>query len=334
MKQHRINDPDSVDPSEIKRLIKEGHRVIIQFSRPGYRISLIEELNQLAGLHGRSVEIRFYGHHAEDFDASILRSIPAAACVSVDCLSRASNLDAMGALVNLKELRLGVFELDARDVLSFVPKGGLESLALGDTRKSNIDLSHLRDCQALRRFHTTGQVKNIDSLAVLPELSSLSLSSIKKKHALAFVSEIPGLRSLRICLGGRSSIADISVPRLTKLEIIRVRGLEDLGDLGRFAMLQELLVEDQIRLGQIDLGRNLHLRDIKILNCKTLEGISGIKSLSALEQIRIYQTAVDYEKFISKKMPESLEILAFYTGKKKLDVQIQGDLASRGYREF
>ncbi len=82
MKQHRITDPDSIDAVKIQQLIQEGQRVIVQFSRSGYRISLIKELNELAGLHARNFEIRFYGHYSEEFDASVLRLIPEAMCVS------------------------------------------------------------------------------------------------------------------------------------------------------------------------------------------------------------------------------------------------------------
>ena len=333
MRQHRITDPDSIKPSEIKRLVEEGWRVIVQFSRSGYRVSLIEELNELSKVHGRGLEVRFFGHYSEQFDASVLETLPDAMCISVDCLTRARNLETITALANLKELNLGVFELDAQEILSLSSIRGLESLVLGETRKSNIDLSYLRDCPALQRFHTTGHTKNISSITGLPRLTALSLSQIKKKHGLGFVSDMQNLTDLTIILGGRVSISEINAPQLARLEVIRVRGLEDPGDLGRFSKLVELQIEDQIRLEQVALGPNPRLRDIRILNCKGLKELKGVETLQSLEQIRISKTAIDYEAFISRTMPASLKVLAFYTGKRRIDEPIQKDLASRGYRE-
>ncbi len=334
MKYHRIDNPTSINPIEIEREIEQGNRVVVQFSQLSYTETLLGELNNLARSCKRNLEIRFYGHGSLGFDASVLKFIPNASSVSLDCLTKIRNLDALSALTNLKEFSLGVFELDEKDVLSNSTIQSVESLTLGGTRKANIDLSYLSGYKELRRFHTTGHTKYIDSITNLPRLASLSLSQVKNNVSLEFVSNMLHLNELRIILGGRTSISNVYGKELKKLEVIRVRGLEDLGDIGRFQNLETFLVEDQIKISQIKFGPNPSLKNIKILNCKSLTDIHGISSLKSLEQLRIYQTSVSYEQFISEEMPQSLRVLAFYTEKTKRDDEIRKDLASRGYKEF
>ena len=99
-----------------------------------------------------------------------------------------AELGGTSLFTRLKELRLGVFEMDFPTILSLAALQGVESLVLGDTRKVNIDLSYLQDYDNLTHFHSTGQVKNINVLVALPSLTSLSLSMIKNTVSLAFVS--------------------------------------------------------------------------------------------------------------------------------------------------
>lgn len=334
MKQLRIDGSEEINPARIAKHIEAGERVIVQYSKNNYSAQQLATLNQLAMKFGRSFEIRFYGHYSDVFDASVLQLIPDAQCVSIDCLMDASNLEALSNIRNPVELSLGVFELKDPDVLSYCHLPSLKVLSLGDTRKCNIDFRHLSTCVELERFHTTGHTKNISIVCDLPLLRDLSLSSIKKKDDIDFVSCIPTLKSLRLILGGRTSIAQLTSTQLQSLEVIRVQGLEDVGDLGRFENLERLLIEDQIRLPGIKVGPNSRLMDIKIINCKTLETIAGIDDLKMLSSLRVYKTAIDYDKFVAGSMPTNLETLAFYTGKSKRDSEIRSDLEKRGFLEY
>lgn len=334
MKQHRIDASEDLNPASIAEHIETGERVIVQYSKSGYSVQQLALLNQLAKDFGRSFEIRFYGHYSEVFDASVLHSIPDAQCLSIDCLMEASNLEALSNIRNLVELSLGVFELKDPDVLRYCSLPSLKVLTLGDTRRCNIDFRHLSTCIDLERLHTTGHTKNISTVCALPLLRDLSLSSIKKKDDIDFVSRIPTLKSLRLILGGRASIAQITSPQLESLEVIRVQGLEDVGDLGRFEKLESLLIEDQIRLAGIKVGPNPRLTNMKIINCKTLEEIAGIDDLKVLSSLRVSKTAIDYDRFVASTMPSSLETFAFYTGKSKRDSEIRLDLEKRGFLEY
>jgi hypothetical protein len=333
MKQHRIDGSEDINPVSIAKHIDAGERVIVQYSKSGYSAQQLTLLNQLAKNHGRSFEIRFYGHYSEVFDASVLQFIPDAQCVSIDCLMKASNLEALSQIRSLAELSLGVFELEDADVLSYCNLPSLKVLSLGDTRKCNIDFRHLSKCVDMEQLHTTGHTKNISTICSLPLLRGLSLSSFKKKDGIEVVSSIPTLKTLRLILGGRASIAQVTSTQLESLEVIRVQGLENLGDLGRFENLERLLIEDQIRLADIKVGPNPRLIDMKIINCKTLEKIAGIEGLKGLSSLRVYKTAIDYDSFVADSVPISLKTFAFYTGKSKRDSEIRMDLEKRGFHE-
>lgn len=329
MKQHRIDSPEVIDPASVAKLIDAGERVIVQYSKRGYSSEQLSHLNQMAKIHGRHFEVRFYGHYSDVFDASVLQLLPDVQCVSIDCLVKASNLEALSGLHNLAELSLGVFELDDASILRYCNRSSLQMLSLGDTRKCNIDLGQLVTCGDLKRLHTTGHTRNIQALCNLSSLRDLSLSSIKRKDDIGFVSTMRDLRALRLILGGRVSIAQLTAPRLESLEIIRVQGLEDIGDLGRFENLERLSVEDQLRMTRIRVGANSKLADVGIVNCKNLKTIEGIEGLTALSSLRIYKTAIDYEEFVSRSLPDRLETCFFGTGSSKRDSEIRNDLEKR-----
>jgi hypothetical protein len=208
----------------------------------------------------------------------------------------------------------------------------MKRLSLGETRKRNIDLSSLARFRALESLHSTGETKNITAICDLPLLRDLSLSSFRKKDDIGFVSQLVRLVSLRLILGGRSSIAALAAPALESLEIVRVQGLEDLGELARFERLRHLKVEDQIRLTAIRVAPNPALQDIAILNCKNFQRIDGLEALPVLSSLRLYQTAIDYSVLIDGPLPGTLAHVSFYTAKSKRDDEIAADLQRRGFR--
>lgn len=334
MINNRITDPVVINADSVVEQVSAGNRVTIQFSSPIYDMGQLELVNALAKQFGRNLELRFYGHNSTIFDGSVLSAVPDVQCLAVDCMMTASNLDALSKIYALKELSLGVFEIEDNNILMKCNLESLESIRLGDTKDGGINLSVLAACKMLSQFHTAGHFRNISAIASLDSLVDITISSMRKKDDLSFLSGMPQLTSLRLMLGGHTTLADITPANLKNLEIIRIKGLENIGSLGRFEALESFLIEDQIRLERIALGPNPKLRDIKIINCKTLENITGLSSLKCLSKLRISRTALNYEVVIEEGMPRSLEVLAFYTGKSSRDAIIRADLDARGFREF
>ena len=331
--RHRIHQPARIDAAAIRTLIGNGEQVTVQFTQHRLPAPLLADLDALAATCGPALEIRFCGASAEPFDADVLRALPHAANLSLDCHMRAIHLEQLGKLSGLKRLCLGVHHLAELDILALGTLRGLEALDLGETGKGQIDLAPLRHWPRLAQLHTTGHVKNIAAITALPALARLSLSQVKSKDDVDFIRAMPALRRLRFILGGRASIAHITAPLLEELEVVRVRGLEELGDIGRFPHLRRLAVEDQIKLHEVRLGENPALEWLILRNCKTLERLAGIAALPALRNLAVYLTQLDIDALLAGGLPATLKNLTLATGKRKRDDAIEAQLAALGYAE-
>lgn len=335
MKQERIQNPGSVDRVEIEAKIAAGNHVIVQFSEPCYSQNLLSRLNNLCGEFGKNLEVRFYGHYRNHFDASIiLRYLPDVAALSVDCLLEATNLSALNDLENLRRLSLGVYKLDDRDFLKSLQLQNLERLCLCETAKANFDLTPLQACTKLAEFYLVGHTRNIDCLARLPALRMLSLGQIPSRQSLEFVSKIQNLKRLVIILGGRSSISEIQHSSLEELEILRVLGFSNFDNIDTFPSLRSLAIEDQIRLESIRFASsNKSIQSFRILNCKTLHSLEGLEHLAELKSIRIGTTSLSVDSILNQHLATSLKVFGFYTGKSRENAKIREKLDALGYRE-
>lgn len=329
----RIQNPERIDAGAIRAAIASGQQVLVQFNTLGDPGPLLADLDALAATCGSALTIRIYGYDPKVFDARILRALPHVASLSIDCHRQAIHLEALGELHHLKRLSLGVYELAQADILQLDNLRGLEYLNLGEAARNNIDLAPLRHYAHLASLAIEGHHQHIDTLASLPALHELSLYRIKNKVALDFISEMARLDRLLLQLGGRESIAHIEAPLLRKLEVIRVRGLETLGDIGRFPLLQALWVEDQIKLRHIALGPNPVLERLNLHTCKTLDSLPGLATLPALRQLSASETMLDIDALLAHGLPASLTHARLRTGRKTRDDAIAAQLVQLGYEQ-
>lgn len=317
-----IQNPVQLDAAAINAAVAAGRPVLVQFDTLGEPGPLLPELDLLAATHGAALTIRIYGYDPRVFDTRILRALPHVASLCIDCHRNALHLETLGELRHLKRLSLGVYELAQTDILQLENLHGLEYLSLGESAKNNIDLGPLRHYTRLSSLSIEGHATKIATLASLPALTQLSLYRMKNKVALDFVSGIARLEQLLLQLGGRDSIGEVDAPQLNKLEIIRVRGLAELGDLGRFPLLRQLWVEDQIKLTQLDVSGNPLLEQLHLLTCKGLEQLTGLSDLGMLRQLIVSETRLDIDALLAQGMPPSLTDVRFRTGKVKRDEEI------------
>ena len=334
MKQERIQNPNLVERAAIEAKIAAGNHVILQFDKPVYSSELLKKINNLCGELGKNLEVRFYGHYGDKFDASYLRFLPDVAALSIDCLSEATNLSALNDLANLHHLSLGVYRLNEPDFLKSLKLQNLERLALCETAKSSFDLLPLQACGKLTEFFLDGHTKNIDCLTSLPALQALSLGQISKRQRLEFVSKIQNLKRLRLILGGRTNISEIQHSTLEELEVLRVLGFSNLENLNAFPSLRSLAIEDQIRLEKISFtAASQNIQSVRIFNCKTLRDLEGLNHLTNLKSIQIGMTAVEIDSVLQQRLPASLKTFGFYTGKKKENARARARLDAIGYQE-
>ncbi len=331
----RIDNPQNITKQEIDSILSDGKSPIIQFSEEAYSSSLLKKIDSLCKDYGEKLEVRFYDHYGKVFNASSLCHLPNVKKLSVDCLQHIENHEELGKLHNLRSLSFGVYYFEDKDFLSKLDLKSLHRIMIGENHKKNIDLSYLSECKDLEELYIVGHTKHINVLASLPKLKKLSLGSIGKKHSLLFVNEIDTLESLKLILGGRESFEEVSNPNLNKVEIIRVRGLERLGDLSRFPRLSYLHIEDQIKIKEVSFSSPLlSLTYFKLITCKSLIQINGISNLKNLSNLRIYASDIEFNEFLNNELPKNLKVFGFYTGKVKKDKEIRLVLEGRGFSEF
>jgi len=236
----RIDNPDKVTEKNVLSAKGAWGLPTIQFSEVGQSKRLLKSINALCKIFGSRLPIRFYGHYQNDFDASVLNHLPDVQWLFIDCLQNISNSDAIFQLPKLKKLSFGVYNYENPDFLNQLNLQELEQLTIGETKKRNIDLALLAKAEKIHSLSIIGHTKNINEVGHMQSLQDLTLNLIGKKNGLEFASKIAKLNSLKIMLGGRQNINEVSHPLLQELQIIRVRGFNNIGDLSRFPRLQRL----------------------------------------------------------------------------------------------
>lgn len=330
MDSGRVSDPQVISPVEIAEAAKTRDRLIIQFSYPdAYSPRLLQELNDACRLAGDRIQARFYGHYGTRFDAAVLRNLPEVQNLAVDCLSNIENEDEIGQLPKLQSLSVGVFELDRPDFLQSLQLGQLTRLTVSETRKRNIDLAPLSQCRSLVDLFIHGHAKGIARIADLPALRKLTISAFAKSNGLDFVSAIPSLAQLTLTLGGRPNLDDLASATVEMLQILRVRGLETLGDLSRFPALTALRMEDQLQITDLDLS-GADLERLWLDNCKNLSSLHGLERQARLQEFSASRVALDMDALRDRVWPASATSVRLFAKSKKWNDAARSQLADRG----
>jgi protein phosphatase 1 regulatory subunit 7 len=326
-----IQNPPRVTESEVRAIVISGRRPVIQFSSACYSDELLAEINQLCEEFGATLEVRFYGHYGSFFDATTLQKIPQVKSLSIDCLTEIRNESAISDLSHLTELSFGVYQFDCPNFLETLNVTRLTKLSLIENTRRNFDLAPLIKAQNLRTLSIHGHTRHIEVLRTLANLSELDLRSMPKQQSLGFLGSVNGLQSLRLILGGRPTL-DFQHSSLQELDVLRVQGISDIGDLRRFPQLKTLHIEDQLQLRSIDLA-GAPLSKIILANCKNLRKLNGLESLNTIAEIRISQTKINLDEWLDRDWPSSLKVLALYVGNRKWNEAARKHLDQRGFRE-
>jgi hypothetical protein len=139
---------------------------------------------------------------------------------------------------------------------------------------------------------------------------------------------------LKFTLGSRENINEISENKIERLEIVRVRGFKNFRNLDNFCNLKSLLLAYEPQLKHINFNTEFYqLLDLRLVFCKNLLKIKGVKNLKKINELRIAGTSIEFDKFIKQEFPQSLEIFAFNTLRIKRDKLIKAELEKLGYSD-
>ena len=327
----RIDSPNSIDKILIESELKLGKEVILQFVNKSYTDEILADMNEMCLRFDESLCIRFYGHYSERFDCKFLLKIPNVKCLYIDCLESVDNLQIIKELLNLKSLSIGIFNIQDTEILNSTNLKGLTELKILETKTKAFNLEYLQEFKKLKSLVIGNHTKNIDAIGELSELEILSLCSVKKVP-IDFVNKLKKLKTLNLILGSRNNLNEIEKNQIENLDIVWVRGFNDLSCISKFPKLKTLKIENEIQLFEVQFNNIfLELKDLKILNCKKLDKIIGLKNLPQLNSLIISRTNIDFNNFIRQELPKPLKHLGFYTAKLKVNKDIRIVLESKGY---
>ncbi len=326
----RINDPEAISPARVTEAVATREGLVIQFSHPdAYSPELLQNLNEACRLTGGRLQVRFYGHYGSRFDAAVLRHLPEVQNLAVDCLLRIENEDEIGKLPKLESLSFGVFQLDRPDFLHSLNLDQLTRLTLSETRKRNIDLAPLGRCPLLTELLVNGHAKGIAAIANLPTLRKLTLTAFAKSNGLDFIAAMRSLVDLTLILGGRQNLDDVASTTVHMMQVLRVRGVETLGDLSRFPALKALRVEDQLQIRELDLS-GANLERLWLFNCKNLSSLRGLERQERLREFFASRVALDLDALRDREWPPSATSVQLFSGSKKWNHAAKAHLAAGG----
>jgi hypothetical protein len=271
-----FQDISAASDAKIRDVIRSGRTPVIQFSQ-GPAPAQLAQADDYCREFGAQLQIRFFGQQWRAFDTSILRHLPHVANLSIDTVQSISDFAPVAELPALTRLRFGVYDHPDGSFLKTLCLPRFTHLSLAENKRRNFDLSPLGAATALEQLFVQGHWRGIAAIQKLPRLCDVSLSGFPARHDLAFLNDLPGLRALLLILGSRTSIAEFAHAGLHSLRIVWVRRLEELGPLRRFENLQDLAVEDQLRLTELDIS-GLNLRRLSIANCKNLARLVGLEN--------------------------------------------------------
>ncbi|SDH95542.1 hypothetical protein SAMN05216588_109113 [Pseudomonas flavescens] len=300
-------------------------RRIVQFDRrAAYDGAMLARLDTLCERHGERLEVRFYSHEpGEGFDASVLQHLPQVRSLTLDCLRQTHGLQAaLGNLAHLEAFALQVEHGDFPGLLALPNLARLRTLRVSQDRGPVLDLAPLAGLGQLHTLALSAQSHHLQALAGHPGLERLYLHRQPHGTPLDVANHLPALVFLSVSFGSREAMPELRHQGLRELEIIRVRGLKDL-QLEHFPGLRALWVEDQAQLGRLDLEGAPELHGLLLSTCKSLAQLHGLAA-SRLADLRLRTVpALDLLALVENQLPASLCTLEAWTGKRKLDIQLQ-----------
>lgn len=329
MPSNRLHDFSTVDlQTQVRARLDDDQleQVIVQFYHSDqYDDGLLTQLDGLCKAYGRRINVRFYSHYPNDiFDCAHLRLLPNVCSLSLECEQATGDLAVLANLSALRELVLQIRIGDTPDILTLPNLAQLQELHVSQDKGPPLDLAPIGRMPELRTLSVSAQSHNLQVLAEHSGITQLALHRLPAKTSLDMVGPMRGLRELSVSFGSREAMPELHNEQVQSLEVLRVRGLNQLA-LEHFPALTKLYVADQAQLTQLALEQAPLLEQVHLDNLSGLTELSGLAA-SRLRQLRLIKTpGLDLLALIQQPLPHSLSSLALWTGKRKIDALIDAE---------
>lgn len=258
------------------------------------RADYLDRIQQACARFGEALEIRFFDHFDDGFDANVLDHLPGIRRLSIDGLFEIRNADAVGRLPRLASLRFGALRHGDASILAAMRADRLTHLTLAEAGTPVVDLTPLASSRSLRSLRMLTRGRNMDAIGSIASLSELAIQ-LSSKVPLDFIDRLQGLETLKLVLGNCASIAPIgALPGLRDLSIREVRNLEELGPIERFPRLRRLQISDQPKIADLHVGpRNLALEHLYLYSVPRLQAVHGLSMLPVIRSLFAYDSRLD-----------------------------------------
>lgn len=250
------------------------------------------------------VELRAYGSYDGSInDLEFLRFFPDLKRLSVDAIYQ------LGDISGLRHLG-----------------PGLRSLSLGQTKRK-LSLRPLERFTQLRQLYLEGQNKDIDVVAGLTSLRSLTLRSITLPDLTLF-SPLTQLEALDLKLGGTNNLTGIEVfTKLRYLELWMIRGFSDLTPVTTCTSLEMLFLQALKNVTQLpDLSPMTRLQRVHLETMKGLTDLSPLLTAPALEEVAVLDAG--------HMQPVDAAVLTRHPGLKRASVFMGSDRKNKAIQEL
>ena len=144
------------------------------------RSTYLAWVQQACAVCADGLEIRFYDHFDEDFDATVLDSLPDIRRLSIDGLPSVRHPEAIGRLPKLTSLRFGPRRIGDTKVLGALGVHRLTHFTLSGTPAPAIDLSPLGEARSLRWLRLLGHGKHTEAIGRATSLVELAIQPSSK----------------------------------------------------------------------------------------------------------------------------------------------------------
>jgi hypothetical protein len=279
----RVDFSEPITASEIDYLVSYPKIEVLQCSTP-IKQATWELLDSEFFRRRPEVELRIYGPDQPVCDLSFAARMSHVLHFTANSLLNARGVETIAEMPNLQTLSIGVYGLDNFNFLwNLTDK--LTALVLGETKSKKPDLSPLSRFSKLTRIFLVGQQKNIEVLSELKLLEDVTLSSISTPN-LDYLRRLQCMWSLDIMLGGIQDFSALEgMANIKYLELLQVRGLDDLDFIPRIQGLQNLLLRNLPRLTTLPSFRPLcQLRRVTLCNLKGIRDFSALQWAPSLEE--------------------------------------------------
>jgi hypothetical protein len=198
----------------------------------------------------------------------------------------AKNLDFLDHLPNLKKLSIKTFNIND---FSKVASLELNSLLIGETKSTMVDISFIKDLRKLEILSIDGMKKGLENIHHLNNLWSLNLRGIKTDN-IDWVGDLTKLELLKIMYGSYIDTTGLQhLKNLKYLGISRTKGFEDISFLNNLENMEFLHLEGISYFESLPYTNAYKwLKKIKIENLKSLQDISALIESEQLVEFLIY----------------------------------------------